>query len=118
MRSEFTVHPKYKEKGRRIRVVDTELDFFHYLDVRSPATSKDFIEQKSKFWIDGSERNPYPVELRDYYYNQFPRQFVMQYRGTHTGLDAKRKSGPPELGSIINPRVGERSSRLLNAKSI
>ncbi len=79
----FTVHPKYKEKGRRIRVVDTGLDFFHYLDVRSPATSKDFIEQKSKFWIDGSERNPYPVELRDYYYNQFPRQFVMQYRGTH-----------------------------------
>ena len=35
----FTVHPKYKERGRRIRVADTGLDVFHYLDVRTPAAS-------------------------------------------------------------------------------
>jgi hypothetical protein len=58
----FTVHPKYKEKGHRIRVVDSGLDLFHYLDVRSSATSKAFIKQKSKFWIGGSERNPKPLE--------------------------------------------------------
>jgi glycosyltransferase involved in cell wall biosynthesis len=79
----FTVHPKYKEMGHRIRVVDSGLDLFHYLDVRSPATSKVFIEQKSKFWIDGSERNPHQLEIHDHYYNQFPRQFVMEYRGSH-----------------------------------
>jgi glycosyltransferase involved in cell wall biosynthesis len=79
----FTVHPKYKEKGHRIRVVDSGLDLFHYLDVRSEATSKAFIEQKSKFWISGSERNPKPLEMHDYYYSQFPRQFVMEYRGGH-----------------------------------
>ncbi len=79
----FTVHPKYKEKGRRIRVIDTGLDLFHYLDVRSSAASKAFIEQKSKLWIAGSERNPKPVEMTHYYYNQFPRQFVMKYRGDH-----------------------------------
>jgi glycosyltransferase involved in cell wall biosynthesis len=79
----FTVHPKYKEKGHRIRVVDTGLDFFHYLDVRSPSASKAFIEQKSKYWVQGSERNPKPTALQDYYYNQFPRQFVAPYRGSH-----------------------------------
>ncbi|HKM87384.1 MAG TPA: hypothetical protein VJX48_02150 [Xanthobacteraceae bacterium] len=79
----FTVHPKYKEKGYRIRVVDSGLDLFHYLDVRSPATSKAFIEEKSKLWIGGSERNPKPLEMQDYYYIQFPQQFVMEYRGGH-----------------------------------
>jgi hypothetical protein len=79
----FTVHPKYKEKGRRIRVVDTGLDLFHYLDIRSPAASKAFIKQKSKYWVQGSERNPKLIAPKHYYYNQFPRQFVMPYRGSH-----------------------------------
>jgi len=79
----FTVHPKYKEKGHRIRVVDTGLDLFHYLDVRSTVASKAFIEQKSKYWVQGSERNPKPIEPENYYYNQFPQQFVTPYRGSH-----------------------------------
>jgi glycosyltransferase involved in cell wall biosynthesis len=79
----FAVHPKYKENGRRIRVVDTGLDLFHYLDVRSTAASKAFIGQKSKYWTAGSERNPTPIASKDYYYNQFPRQFVLAYRGSH-----------------------------------
>ena len=31
----FTVHPKYKERGRRIRVVDTGARLFHYGQVRT-----------------------------------------------------------------------------------
>jgi glycosyltransferase involved in cell wall biosynthesis len=79
----FTVHPKYKEKSRRIRVVDTGLDLFHYLDIRSPAKSKAFIEQKGQYWIAGSERNPHPPDADRHYYSQFPRQFVIAYRGSH-----------------------------------
>jgi glycosyltransferase involved in cell wall biosynthesis len=79
----FAVHPRYKENGRRIRVVDTGLDLFHYLDVRSTAASEAFIGQKSNYWTAGSERNPTPIAPKDHYYNQFPRQFVLPYRGSH-----------------------------------
>ena len=78
----FTVHPKYKESGRRIRVVDTGLDLFHYLDIRSAAKSKNFITQKSQYWTQGSERNPVK-EWQESYYTQFPRQFLIEYRGSH-----------------------------------
>jgi len=77
----FTVHPKYKEKGRRIRVIDTGLDFFHYVDVRSTAASMAFVEQKSKYWNVGSGYKP--SDLDDYYYKRLPRQFVAEYRGSH-----------------------------------
>lgn len=79
--SGFTVHPKYKEKGRRIRVIDSGLDLFHYLDVRAPATFKAF-EQRLKYWKYGSQANT-PALDDDYYYKQWPRQFVMEYRGDH-----------------------------------
>ena len=100
----FTVHPKYKEKGHRIRVVDSGLDLFHYLDVRSPAKSKAFIEEKSKLWIGGSERNPKPIEMRDYYYNQFPRQFVMAYRGDHPASMQSRIDAHQTRLDLTSPR--------------
>lgn len=77
----FTVHPKYKERGRRIRVVDTGLDLFHYCEIRSTTASKAFVAQKSKYWNLGS--GDQQIEWDDYYYQQFPRQFVMEYRGSH-----------------------------------
>ena len=82
----FTVHPKYKEKGRRIRVVDTGLDFFHYADVRSPKKSEAFRDEKRQFWqmttsgtspTDAAEANVNP------YYRQTLRQFVTGYDGGH-----------------------------------
>jgi len=100
----FTVHPKYKEKGHRICVVDTGLDLFHYLDIRSPAKSKAFIEEKSKLWIGGSERNPKPLEMHDYYYNQFPRQFVMAYRGGHPAPMQPRIAAHQTRLDLISPR--------------
>ena len=100
----FTVHPKYKEKGHRIRVIDSGLDLFHYLDVRSPASSKAFIEQKSKYWIAGSERNPNPLEMNDYYYRQFPRQFVMEYRGSHPSSMLPRIKAHQTRLDINSPR--------------
>jgi hypothetical protein len=86
----FTVHPKYKERGRRIRVVDTGLDLFHYLDIRSAAKSKAFIQQKSQYWAEGSERNPVPPDMDRLYYSQFPRRFVAGYRGSHPATMTER----------------------------
>jgi len=86
--SGFAVHPKYKEKGRRIRVVDSGLEFFHYLDVRSPAASRLVIEQKSKLWAFGSGHKS--LESDDYYCRRTPRQFVMAYHGSHPAPMQKR----------------------------
>jgi len=43
----FMVSPKYKERGRRVQVVDTGLDFFHYADVRALASATAFSAEKS-----------------------------------------------------------------------
>lgn len=74
----FTVHPKFKERGRRIRTVDTGLDFFHYLDLRPAAGSAAFVGEKASFWD-----NPSGYENAARYHQVFPRQYFAAYRGTH-----------------------------------
>jgi hypothetical protein len=71
----FTVHPKYKEHGHRIRVVDTGLDVFHYCDVRPPSVSAQFQDEKNKFWTDEAK----PAD----YYDKIPRSFLARFRGSH-----------------------------------
>jgi hypothetical protein len=78
----FTVHPKFKERGRRIRTVDTGLDFFHYADIRPAAPAADFRREKGKFWDQRSFAPNYLDGLGDYY-RRVPRSFVASYRGTH-----------------------------------
>jgi hypothetical protein len=80
--SGFTVHPKYKERGHRIRVVDTGLDFFHYGDVRAPSHSAAFGAEKSQFWSTG-ESPTIATMAADRNYRVVPRQFISAYRGTH-----------------------------------
>ena len=72
----FTVHPKYKERGRRLRAVDTGLTVFHYGDVRAPAVSADFQDEKGKFW-------PETGAPSKNYYDRIARQFVAEYCDTH-----------------------------------
>lgn len=75
----FTVHPKLKERGRRIRTIDTGLDFFHYADIRDAARSAGFINEKRSFWeVDYAPIDP----ERDEYYTRIPRRYVVPYRGT------------------------------------
>ena len=81
----FTVHPKYKERGHRIRVVDTGLDVFHYCDVRPPAVSAQFQAEKNKFWTDEAQ----PAD----YYQKIPRSFLARFRGSHPAADARAHRG-------------------------
>ncbi len=81
----FTVHPKYKEKGRRIRVVDTGARLFHYGQVGSEKTLQEKWQTRHRYH---SER---PLEhLNINFYEYFPRQFVVVYEGTHPEVMADR----------------------------
>ena len=71
----FTVHPKYKERGHRIRVVDTGLDVFHYCDARPPAASAAFQAEKNKLWTD--EAQP-----ADYYQKILRANFLRAFAAT------------------------------------
>jgi hypothetical protein len=76
----FTVHPKYKERGRRIRVVDSGLDVFHYMDVRDPAASSAFVREKSCFW---SFEPPPEAQSMTLQYTRVPLAFLSRYTGSH-----------------------------------
>ena len=83
----FTVHPKYKEKGRGLRVVDTGLDFSHYSNIRDPQHSAAFIREKGRFWKMPTEN----IDVDSgHYYNSVPRKFVTAYEGTHPAPIAER----------------------------
>jgi glycosyltransferase involved in cell wall biosynthesis len=86
----FTVHPKYKESGRRIRVVDTGARLFHYGLVRSAETLKAKRLSRQRYH---SERY---VENEDIdFYTYFPRRFVAPYQGTHPEIMAERINKHP-----------------------
>jgi glycosyltransferase involved in cell wall biosynthesis len=85
----FTVHPKYKERGRRIRVVDSGLDVLHYMDVRTPAAAAEFHTEKRKFWA-GGEGLPALAPDPAHYYRSFPRRFLARYVGAHPQSFAAR----------------------------
>lgn len=86
----FTVHPKYKEKGRRIRVVDTGARVFHYGQVRSEKTLQEKWQTTHKYH---SERRLKNQDID--FYNYFPRQFVASYEGTHPEVMADRINKHP-----------------------
>jgi glycosyltransferase involved in cell wall biosynthesis len=89
----FTVHPKYKERGRRIRVVDTGARLFHYGQVRSEQTLQEKWQSRQKYH---SERRLENQNID--FYKYFPRQFVASYEGTHPEVMADRiKKHPVSL---------------------
>ena len=81
----FTVHPKYKEKGRKIRVVDTGARLFHYCRVRSARVLHDKTQDVQRYH---SERDLENRKLD--FYKHVPRRFVTSYEGTHPGVMAER----------------------------
>jgi glycosyltransferase involved in cell wall biosynthesis len=81
----FTVHPKYKERGRRIRVVDTGARLFHYGQVLSEQTLQEKWQSRQKYH---SERRLENQNID--FYKYFPRQFVAPYQGTHPEIMADR----------------------------
>jgi glycosyltransferase involved in cell wall biosynthesis len=92
----FTVHPKYKEHGHRIRVVDTGLDVFHYCDVRPPSVSAQFQDEKNKFWTDEAK----PAD----YYQKIPRGFLARFRGSHPAPMRERIAAYDQPLDLASPR--------------
>lgn len=100
----FTMHPKYKASGRRLRAVDTGLTVFHYGDVRSPAASADFQSEKGKYWPETGAPN-------ENYYERIARQFVTEYRDSHPAPMHDRINdfvsqvdlGSPSWRSVLTP---------------
>ena len=74
----FTVHPKYKEKGRRMRVIDTGIHLFHYCSVKSEKAMQAKRQTVANYW---KETDSSQSAFSTYY--QIPRKFVTAYEGTH-----------------------------------
>ena len=94
----FTVHPKYKERGRRIRVVDTGVRLFHYGQVRSEQTLQKKWQSRQKYH---SERRLKNQDID--FYKYFPRQFVAPYQGTHPEVMADRLKKHPVSLDLSSP---------------
>jgi len=94
----FTVHPKYKERGRRIRVVDTGARVFHYGQVRSEETLQEKWQTTHKYH---SERRLKNQDID--FYKYFPRQFVASYEGTHPEIMANRLKKHPVFLDLSSP---------------
>jgi glycosyltransferase involved in cell wall biosynthesis len=89
----FTVHPKFKEKGHRIGVIETGARLFHYWNVKSQKALEAKHKAVQSYWGDKSFGG------REFdYYNYVPRQFVTEYRETHPGVMSNRiRSHPVSL---------------------
>jgi glycosyltransferase involved in cell wall biosynthesis len=84
----FTVHPKYKERGRMPRAVETGARQFHYCRIKSLAHLAAKRQAESRYW---SERSfPTPELTEDYFYQMLPRSFVAAYEGSHPAVMAER----------------------------
>jgi hypothetical protein len=81
----FTVHPKYKEHGRRIRVVDTGARLFHYSNVKSKKALEAKYRTVAQYWIEDSSR----TDQQNFYQN-LPRRFVTPFAGSHPNVMAER----------------------------
>ena len=114
----FTVYPKFKEKGHRIRVVETGARLFHYWNVKSQKAFEAKRQAAQSYWGDKSFQD----EELDYYH-YFPRQFVTEYKGTHPKVMSSRISKHPvslDLSSSswrTKLRLGERR-RLLKTRFV
>lgn len=94
----FTVHPKYKETGRRLRVIDTGIRLFHYCSVKSEKAMKEKIRTVSTYW---SENQPKQSDPNLYYH--IPRKFVGPYEGTHPKVMSDRISKYPISIDLSSP---------------
>ncbi len=88
--SGFTVHPKYKERGRKICVIDTGARIFHYSFIKPLSTLAEKYKTVFNYWSGQLEQKQAEELTRSYYKSWFPKQFVGHYNGTHPSLMQKR----------------------------
>ena len=91
--SGFSVHPKYKEGGRKIRVVNTGGRVFHYSFVHSVNALTEKWRDTYQYWTDKVSAEQINKVVVDYY--NFPRQFVGAYEGIHPSVMQQRMREHP-----------------------
>ncbi len=94
----FTVHPKYKEKGHRLRVIDTGARLFHYCSVKSQKGLEEKVRTSQRYLIKD--------HLKDQkldYYQLLPRRFVAAYEGTHPEVMAELIRNHPISLDLSSP---------------
>lgn len=96
----FTVHPKYKEWGRRIRMIDTRVKLFHYCTLKSKKALEEKTRAISEYWGKNYSKGPVEISL----YQQFPRQFMSPYNETHPKVMSDRISKHPVSIDLSSPR--------------
>ncbi|MFA9479662.1 hypothetical protein ACERK3_15340 [Phycisphaerales bacterium AB-hyl4] len=89
----FTVHPKFKERGRKIRAVQTAARQFHYCEVKTLKALAAKRDNRQRFWAKGEDEVTEVVE--NYYYQRFPKAFLGRYEGTHPQVMAQRMAEHP-----------------------
>jgi glycosyltransferase involved in cell wall biosynthesis len=99
----FTVHPKYKEAGRRIRVVDTGARVFHYTFVKSYKALKAKYESTMGYFNEFDPEKAASFLGLDFY-KFFPRQFLARYDGTHPSVMADRIREHPVRIDLDSPQ--------------
>jgi hypothetical protein len=113
----FTVHPKYKEKGRKIRGVETAARQFHYTSITSLEALQEKLANSSQFW-KGREANLETI-TDDIFYNRYTRDFFLPYKGTHPAVMKERIARHNSAFDLESPRMRktpgkeERKLRLL-----
>lgn len=93
----FTVHPKFKEQGRKIRLVNSQTDLFHYGDIRSSSESNERAKSYAGMWdrtVEDDERD---------YYQVMPREFVCEYSGDHPAVIQDRRAAHKEPLDLNSP---------------
>jgi hypothetical protein len=103
----FTVHPKYKERGRRITTVDTGLRLFHYMEIRSEKAATAKSQAKIDLW-SGSDRRSAEQAQDDRYFRTVPRSFLHRFEGDHPAPMRERVLAHGFSLDLESPRMRKR----------
>jgi len=97
----FTVHPKYKERGRCPRTVRTQAREFHYPGLKSTNALHAKCEVEAQVWGE-REFEPHESSAKAFY-ETVPRQFIERYEGTHPAVMTDRIAGYPHVLDLNSP---------------
>lgn len=105
----FTVHPKFKERGRRITTVDTGTPIFHYMDIRTP---EGYLAKNTASHLLWQEYGPRGVASFDeHFQGAYARRFLKRYDGTHAAPLGERISAHGYSFDIDSPKVRTKLTR-------
>lgn len=98
----FTVHPKYKERGRQPRTLRTQARKFHYPGLKSFSALSAKREVEIEVW--GERALSEHDATGEAHYTAIPRSFVAEFSGTHPAVMSERIENYPmrlDLGSPL-----------------